>query len=473
MNTGVQLVLLLALVPALCARADEGAGENRDLDLIPPAAQAPQPAAATTPGAADATRKIYLEEAFTQSWLQGGIVPAPPGTTPAWEQRLLLDVRRSWRLSDSSTLTYSGRLNLRAEPGLDAPSHQNVINDLREAYAGWEPGDGAFVDVGRINLKSGVALGFNPTDFFRTRAVAEPLSVDPVVLRDDRLGTLMVRAQRIWSGASLTAAYAPAVASETPVYTDATLRSFDPMLDRTNARNRLLLKGSVDLGGGFSPELLFYHEGSQTRWGANLTQSIGQSVVAYAEWSGGRRSSLIDDALGFGRRTGTLPAQAPAVLPDDPRQRFASELAAGASYTTAAPKITLNAELIYDQSAFSGADWDAWFRAGQGAAVGSPAANPLWYVRGYALEQQQPVSRSSAFVRADWVDALVPKLDLSAFAFADLLDGSARIQLTADYYLSGRWTVGGLVLVDAGARRSDFGSLPQAGSLLLRVTRYL
>jgi hypothetical protein len=32
--------------------------------------------------------------------------------------------------------------------------------------------------------------------------------------------------------------------------------------------------------------------------------------------------------------------------------------------------------------------------------------------------------------------------------------------------------VGGLVLVDFGARRSDFGSLPQAGSVLARVTRY-
>jgi len=471
MSAIVRLALLLAVVPSACALADEGGGENKDLDLIPPAAQAPA-SAPPAASAAGATRKIYVEDAFTQSWLQGSIVPFPPPPTPSWEERLLLDVRSGWRLSDSVTLAYSGRLNVRAEPGLDTPSRQNVVNDLREAYAGWEPAEGTFVDAGRINLKSGVALGFNPTDFFRTRAVAELLSVDPVVLREDRLGTLMLRAQRIWAGASATAAWAPAVASESPLYTDATLRSFDPMLDRTNARDRLLLKGSVDVGAGFSPELLFYHEGSRTRWGINLAQSIGPSVVAYAEWSGGRRSSLFDEALGFGRRTGTLPPQAPAALPDDAHDRFASELALGASYTTAAARITFNAEFIYDQSSFSGADWDAWFRAGQGAPAGSPVAGQLWYVRGYAADQQQPASRSTAFLRADWVDALVPKLDLSGFVYADLLDGSGRVQLTADYYLSDRWTVGGLVLVDFGARRSDFGSLPQAGSVLARVTRY-
>jgi hypothetical protein len=72
----------------------------------------------------------------------------------------------------------------------------------------------------------------------------------------------------------------------------------------------------------------------------------------------------------------------------------------------------------------------------------------------------------------DWVDALVPKLEVSGFIDTDLTDGSTRLQLGADYYLSDRWTIGGLVLVNAGRRHSDFGSLPQAGSVLLKVVRY-
>jgi hypothetical protein len=463
-------LLLLGLVLSCKVLADQKVDENRDLDLIPPPAQTP-PAEQPSP-AAGASGKVYLENAFTQAWRQGSLVPSPPPQPAAWEERVLLDLRREWRLAHDVGLTYSGRLNLRAEDGLGFPNHENVTNDLREAFASWEPFEQTFIDAGRINLKSGVALGFNPTDFFKTRAVVEPLSVDPVALREDRLGTLMLRAQRVWAGGSVTAAYAPAVTGASAIYTNANLRSFDPMLDRTNALDRWLLKGSVDLPDGFSPELLAYHDNGQTRWGANLTENIGQSVVAYAEWSGGPRENLIGNALRYGRATGTLPAAAAGVLPDHEPVGFRNELAAGASYTTELPKITFNLEFHYNQAGFSGADWDNWFRIGRRSGGSSRIASALWYIRNYAVDQQELISRDFVFLRADWVDAFVPKLELTGFVDADLLDGSRRVQLSADYYLSDRWTVGALVLVDAGARHSDFGSLPQAGSVLLKVARY-
>jgi hypothetical protein len=474
MKLSARLVLMLAAgLVSVMGRADEPAGENKDLDLIPKSAQTPATPAAQAPAATGNTMKVYLENTFTQSWAQGGtLVPAPPPLDSAWEERLLLDVRDEWRLGSDVALFYSGRLNLRAEDDLNFPSHENVTNDLREAYASWEPLEQTFVDAGRINLKSGVALGFNPTDYFKTRAVVEPISVDPVVLREDRLGTLMLRGQRVWPSASLTIAYAPAVASRSPIYTDINLHSFDPMFDRTNAQDRFLLKGSVDVGDRFSPEWLAYHEDGATRWGLNLTANVSQAVVAYAEWSAGPRLSLIEDALRFGRATGTLPPDARAVLPDDPREHFRNELAAGASYTTVVPKITFNLEFNYNQAGFSGTDWNNWFRAGSAAVRSPPVAGELWYIRDYALDQQEPISRSSIFLRADWVDAFVPKMELSGFVDTDVADGSARVQLTADYYLSDWWTVGGLVLAELGGRHTDFGSLPQGGSVLFKVARY-
>jgi hypothetical protein len=475
MKLGIRQVLMLAAgLVSVMARADEPAGENKDLDLIPTAAETPSGPPAQAPAQAGTTKKLYLENTFTQSWAQGGLlVPVPPPPSSAWEERLLFDVRAEWRLGHDVGLVYSGRVNLRAEDHLNFPSHENVTNDLREAYASWEPLEQTFVDVGRINLKSGVALGFNPTDFFKTRAVVEPVSVDPVVLREDRLGTLMLRGQRIWPSASLTLAYAPAVASRSRIYSDVNLHSFDPMFDRTNAQDRFLLKGSVDIGDRISPEWLAYHENGSTRWGLNLTASVSQAAVAYAEWSGGPKTSLVEDALRFGRVTGTLPPGARDPLNADARERFRSELAVGASYTTAAPKITFNLEFNYNQAGFSGSDWDNWFRAGRGSTGSSPIAGELWYIRDYALDQQQPISRSSIFLRADWVDAFVPKLELSGFVNTDVLDGSQRAQLTVDYVLSDWWTVGGLVLVQFGGRHSDFGSLPQGGSVLFKVARYL
>jgi hypothetical protein len=462
--------LALLFSPALAA------DEDKDLDLIPPAAQqsAPSVPAAAPATTGNGTQRNYLEDAFSATPLRDSLaVPFPPPAPASWEDRLFLDSRDEWHIGDDVTLTYSGRFNPRAANDIPFPSHENVLNELREAFVSWQAADGTWIDLGRVNLKSGVAEGFNPTDFFRTRAVVEPLTADPTVLREDRLGTLMLLAQRVWTDGSITAAYAPKVTQPTAIYTNIDLPSFDPMLDRTNAEHRFLLKGSMTIANGFSPELLLYHAGDRTQVGGNLTAGLGQQTIGYVEWAGGVGGSLIDDALRYGRETGTLPAQAPAVIPDDPTQRFRNDLAVGLSYTPTDTRLTFNLEYHYAGDAFSAQDWRNWFNAAarHGNIPGVDAA--LWYIRSYAQDQQEPMSQHSAFLRADWVDAFVPDLELTALANVDLEDGSGLVQATADYYLSRTWTVGGLASFTFGTRRSELGSLPQAGSVLLRLVRYL
>jgi hypothetical protein len=461
----------LMLLGLVLGGGSAAADENNDLDLIPEGAKQPS-TSSPPPPAADARQRIYLEDAFTLSSLRSGLaVPFPPPAPTNWQERLFLDVRKEWALGDRVNLTLGDRVNLRAEDDLSFPTHENAINDFREGFASWEALDRTYLDAGRINLKSGVAVGFNPTDFFKTRAVVEPLSADPTVLREDRLGTLMVRAQHIWEGGAITAAFAPALYQPSPVYSNTNLRSVDPSFDRTNAHDRFLLKGSADLFDDVSPELLLYREGNRTTLGANLTESIGQSVVAYAEWAGGDRSSLIDTALRYGRQTGTLPVNAPSVLPVDTHLHFQNDLSIGASYTTAT-KITFNLEYHFHEAGFSQTDWNNWFKAGRGMTSSSPIARQLWFIRAYALEQQEPVSEHAIFLRADWVDAFIPKLELTGFINTDLYDGSSLIQLGADYYLSNAWTVGALANANLGRKHSDFGSLPQAASILFKVARY-
>ena len=467
--------LLGALLWSLIAVAevDVAMAQDADLDLIP---QAIQQAAATkspTPGPTGADQRLYLEDALSASseW-SGLIVPAPAPLPYDWQERVFFDVSKVWNLADGLGLTYSGRLNLRFENDLSFPTHENVINDLRELYLGWHPWDRTYLDVGRVNLKSGVALGYNPTDYFRTRAVVEPLSADPTVLREDRLGTLMVRVQQLWQGGSLTAAYAPRLYDPSAIYSNLNLPSFNPMLDRTNAQNRFLAKASVNVADNFSPEGLLYEENGETRLGTNLALGFGQKMVGYVEWSGGRRASLIEEALRYGRETGTLPVEAPAVLPASTKESFQNELAVGASYSTET-RITFNLEYHLDEGSFTAGDWRNWFAVGRGRSASSPIAAALWYLRGYAQDQQDPVSRHSLFLRADWVDAFVPKLELTGFVNGDLYDGSGLLQLTADYYLSDHWTVGALAMTNFGRARSDFGSLPQTANFLVKVARYL
>jgi hypothetical protein len=66
----------------------------------------------------------------------------------------------------------------------------------------------------------------------------------------------------------------------------------------------------------------------------------------------------------------------------------------------------------------------------------------------------------------------VPKLEITGFTNMDLFDGSTLVQLTADYYLSNQWTVGAIAEANLGSRRTEFGSLPQAATLLFKVARF-
>src|SRR5258708_3626385 len=274
------------------------ANEDSDLARIP---TDPQPAADThakAPSTGAANERIYLENAFTQTGQRGGlIVPSPQLSAPSpWQERVFLDVRKVWRLDERLNFSLSHRLNLRAQNDISLPNHENVINDFREGFLSWQPHDGIYLDFGRINLRSGAALGFNHTDFFKSRAVVEPLSADPSVLREDRLGTLMLETQYVGQGRALTVAVAPALVGPGPISTHTNLPSFNPSIDRTNHHDRILVKGSFAAGNDFNPELLSCREGGQNRLGANLTRGLVQKVIAYAERSSAMATNLLADS---------------------------------------------------------------------------------------------------------------------------------------------------------------------------------
>jgi hypothetical protein len=453
-----------AALSCLLASAALAQSEPTDeLGRIPVESPAPAPPAPAASGKLH--RTSYLEAATEPAMLRSALdVPLPPPSPSAIEQRLFADTRLEWNPVHSFGVTLSSRAGLRAGDGIPFPTHANVRFDLREVFASWRPLEGLFFDLGRMNLKSGIALGFNPTDFFRTRTVVEPLSVDPSVLREDRLGSMALRGQWVWNGGSVAAAYAPKLASMTPVYQNDTLPSFDPMFDRTNAHHRFLLKGNVDLAADFSPEALLYGEDGQVRLGLNITRSIGKQVVAYAEWAGGEQSSLGQEALSYGALTGSVP---PAAAPAK-RTSFQQDLAAGFSYATET-KLTFWIEYHLHQAGFSRQDWRSWFDAGSAR----PAAAPLlWYIRGYAQEQQDPMSKHRLFLRADWNDAFLFNLELTAFAEVNLYDGSTLSQLTATYAVTSLWTVAALASASLGTSRSEYGSLPSLLTGLFTIKRY-
>jgi hypothetical protein len=453
------------------------AGEDKDLDLIPkelttesrPSATTPAPT--PTPAPPSGLRgKFFLEDALTVPSAPRAIPVPYPTATFDWQNRTSFDAYVQWQASRQVTVTLSDRVNVIEQNDVALLSRQTLSNNFREGYVTWEPSAGSYLEAGRINVRSGVALGYNPTDFFKTRTLVGQASLDPSVIRQNRLGTLMVRGQELWNGGSATVSFAPKLYDPTPLVQNDPL-GVDPRFDATNAAYRLLCTLNLEVA-DLSPQALAYFELHRSKVGLNVTRTLGDAVVGYLEWAGGPETNLVSRGVAYGKATAAFPSSAPVLPPTAASSVFRNDLAAGASWTIATAA-TLNVEYHFHDAGFSRSDWTNWFRIGRAGAASPAVAGELWYVRGYALDQQEPVSMHQVFVRLDWPDALMKHLELTGFAFVDLLDGSVLTQASATYYLSDAWTMAGYASFNLGDGRTERGSFPQLATGILQVTRYL
>lgn len=450
--------------------AADAVADDKDLDLIPDAVMTDERPSDKPTGTRGAT-KAYVEEALTfPGYRSRFTVPPPAAAHPDWKNRVSFDLRSEQAVSDDLSLAFSGRLNLYHQEGASFESRHDARHDFREGYATWRSGPETFFDLGRVNLKSGVALGFNPTDFFKTGAVVDRISEDPSVLRETRLGAFMVRGQRVWDGGALTLAYAPDIHDRGRAYATDN-RSFDPGFDRTNAEHRALAKMSLDLGKDFAPEILAYHEADRTKLGLNVTRGVGDAITFYGEWAAGRRASLIEEAYRDGLKTGLFNAGTARLMPGDRDEAIMHDVALGASHASAS-KVTTNLEYHYHEAGMSRQDWRDWFDTGRGFSGNAGARSQLWQIRSYAVDRQEPLSQHSIFLRSEWQDAFVRDLTISGLATVNAYDRSTLLQLSADYHWSDTWTFGLRGTGNVGNGHSERGSATQFGSLVLKAIRY-
>lgn len=277
-------------------------------------------------------------------------------------------------------------------------TQRRSINTVKDAYLSWTTSAESAIDIGRVNPRQGVAAGYNPSDYFRARAVRSVVSVDPETLRRSRSGTYLVQGQRVWDGGSVSALLAPRIGA-----------GHDD--DNTNARGRALLVGSVRLAPDFQPQaLLLVEEGAAPQLGINLSALLGDALTAHAEWSGGRQRDLLARALGGeGGRGG---------------RAWRNRLAAGATYT-AANRMSLTAELHWCGAALGKQEWAALARR--------PAQ--YWAYRDFVRREQEPPTRKGLFAMLVWPDALRPRLDLSVVAKHDPQDRSSLLWSEARWRL--------------------------------------
>jgi opacity protein-like surface antigen len=353
--------------------------------------------------------------------------------------RLSLDLRYDGALGRGVRGVLSNRLD--ATRG-DREPRQHNVNTLREAYLSAQLQPQTIVDIGRVNVRNGVAYGYNPTDFFKAGALRSIVSLDPAVLRENRQGTFAIQGQQLWDAGSMSAAWSPDLGKSRP--SDAAL-SLDT--GATNARQRWLVTATHRLGASFAPQLLAYGgQGLATQAGLNISSSVSDSTVLFFEGAAGRSTGLTVRALDT----------------SGPR-RSQRQAAAGLTHTTAL-NLSLTVEAEYDSAAPSREEWRTF-----------TAASPLnaLLLLGYAEQQQALPTRHALFIHAKWQDALTPGLDLLGFIRHDGETSSqvgwleTRYRWRRDVEFALQW------LRFSGSRSSIYGSMPQSTNLTLAARMYL
>lgn len=313
---------------------------------------------------------------------------------------------------------------------------RSTLNSLREAFVGWQGDDGrAAVDLGRINYRNGPAYGFNPTDYFRDGASRAVTTADPLALRENRLGTAMLRGQWLWQGGSATVALAPKLRD------GPSRESFSVDLGATNHADRALLAVNLQPSDRLGLQAFAFHEQDKgLQLGANGTMLFGDATVGFFEWSGGRDTELLSAALG--------PA---------PRVARRHRVATGLTYATAT-KLSLTAELQYNGFALDKAQWrDAV------ATYGIEAMGAYLYE---VQRRQDIASRRAAMLYASQKDAGIKNLDLTGLVRYNVDDRSRFLWVEARYHFP-RVDVALQWQTNQGGSLTEYGA--QTGRSLVQV----
>ena len=418
------IALLLATAAVLPARgADDDA---LDLQADPPAAAASAAGAAVAPAL-----RLALEAAGLHANRRGGL-GAQGG------HRLAIDLRWSGQLAPSWRFGLSNRLDdlHPAQPG-----QRNTRNSLREAYFGWQSDNAASsIELGRVNLRHGPGYGYNPTDYLRRGATRIIVSADPVALRENRLGTFMLRGSQLWQGGGAAITWAPKLTNRGP--SDKAL-SLD--LGTTNAHQRVLLSANARASERWSGEALALVEaGGRNRLGLNFTGLMTDWAVLHGEFSSGKTNDLLQLALGQ------------AV----PLQRV-QQATLGATFSLPGG-LSLTAEAQYNGAGLDRQGWQQLFARGPAAAGGLLAATQA---------DQELAARHSLLVYATQKSAFLKQLDITGFVRHSPLDHSSLAWIELRYHwphldTAVQWQR------SLGGQATEYGALPYRQVFQLVGTLY-
>jgi len=251
-------------------------------------------------------------------------------------------------------------------------------------------------------------------------------TADPFALRENRMGTVMLRGQYLWDKGAVSLALSPKLADAPSA------DGWNLDLGSTNHRDRYLLAFSTQFSQRVSSQALVYQESGQSPTvGVNMTALLSDAATAHMEFTRGSEPDLLNRVLG-------LPA------PEVTRNRFVG----GATYTTLG-KLSLTAEYQYNGFGLTSSAWNA---------LGASPLTQLAYLNG-ALRLQELAGREAYLIYITQKALWLKDLDLSAYLRLNPNDDSRLAWLELRHH----WPSFDLTFQlqqNIGSASSEFGILP-------------
>jgi len=360
-------------------------------------------------------------------------------------------------------------------------SDKDYINFiLKEAFVSFMVNEALFLDVGKIDIKSGVTFFRNPAQLIsnplhlaRKGRISNSASAQSDPYRE---GSLMFKTEYYTSSGTFTAAFIPRIISpsEKAEITE------QNVLERVNSKNMGLLKWRLMSTGNFNPELVLL---IGNRVGASGALSVEKgSVIFNLEGSLANHSPVCITSEEAQNKIRTFSFPLPPVenfFIQRDCQVFYMEAMAGFNYRNFKRKYNIIAEYYYNQAGFSRSEWEEYFSFLNLLNDYSNRISPL-YKNGIGIfaEESRRLAcenvlsgRHYLCTRQEMDDLFLKDVSVCLNYMISLSDFSGLVDVHAEYRLSGRgWKILAGYWTTTGGRETEFGVQMVKNGIYMGVT---
>ena len=304
--------------------------------------------------------------------------------------------------------------------------------NLKELYYKGKISEKNLFEIGRVNIKEGVARGFNPTDYFKG-TTSLTLSSDPKDRKDNRLGAFLIQDTIFFDEVTVKTIYSPKIS----VDSDKLLSDkahYGLYLNETNYDDRASLYLGYSGVKDMSSSVIFHMNEDDLNIGLNLSYISG-AWIFYSE------SSIKDEDF------------------------YQSTL--GINYTSQ-NSIVSSLEYIYNRDGLDSSEWDSWF---SGIKSNPILAQEFGELRAKVSIEESIMSRDTLFLLSRASD-IETNLDASLMVWLNPYDKSTLSQVGLEYALQDDIQTNVYLRNYLGSDDTEYGSFAESYQILIEGEYY-